>query len=351
MDIVSIVKTKEEDITLKDYDKSLKQDVYTITYFDDKKNKYVFQCLGGSDRFIIFLQLYEKKIDIVETKLKGDIRPFFNKEKFKRGLVSLPIALAVGFGFLCLNLIPIKSMFFSELLGYVSLALATVSGCFPIVIIRDVEYNEKNVQAYVPDENIIKLFKTFSKKREVVEALKRKYAKEISRYDIENSEEYVERERREIQRKFAEERQESIRKEIEMTLLEMDYFEYLLLDASQKRALYEKSLKSKENRKFNPDVPSFLKRRQDKETHFLDYALHDEFNLTNTAPPTPEKDYEKIFLRGSGIGCDTDDLEEEVEKRSLKVRKNLQEKYPNTRFYDREVENSRENRGGRRRWW
>ena len=39
MDIVSIVKTKEEDITLKDYDKNLKQDVYTITYFDNKKNK------------------------------------------------------------------------------------------------------------------------------------------------------------------------------------------------------------------------------------------------------------------------------------------------------------------------
>lgn len=349
MDIVSIVKTKEEDITLKDYDKNLKQDVYTITYFDNKKNKYVFQCLGGSDRFIIFLQLYEKKIDIVEKKLKGDIRPFFNKERIRRGLVSFPIGII--FAIICKSLwqvLPQNEIIYAILRCSAYFGFMVGSG-LSYSFVRDIKYNEKDVQTYVPDENIVKLFKTFSKKREVVEALKRKYAKEISRFDIENSEEYVERERREIQRKFAEERQESIRKEIERDLLEMDYLEYLLLNASQKRALYEKSLKSKENRKFNPDVPSFLKRRQDKETHFLDYALHDEFNLTNTAPPTPEKDYEKIFLRGSGIDWDTDDLEEEVEKRSLKVRKNLQEKYPNTRFYDREVENSRENRGGRRR--
>lgn len=317
MDIVSIVKTKEEDITLEDYDKNLKQDVYTITYFDNKKNKYVFQCLGGSDRFIIFLKLYEKKMKRVEELIKDDIRPFFFKEKFRRGLISFPIGLAVGFGFFCLNLIPIESMFFSELLGYVSFGLATVSCCLPIVYIRDVEYNEENVQTYVPDKNVVNSFKSFSKKKQAIAALKRKYAKEIKTYDIENSEESAEKERIEIQRKYAEEKQENIRKEMERTLLEIDYRDYLALNASQKRALYERALELRKNGYFKKDVPSFLERDQQREMHFLDFALHDEFNLTNTAPPV--KNYRAVLFYGSG-----------------------------TNDYD-EVENSRENRGGRRR--
>ena len=317
MDIVSIVKTKEEDITLKDYDKSLKQDVYTITYFDDKKNKYVFQCLGGSDRFIIFLQLYEKKMKRVEELIKDDIRPFFNKERLRRGLITFPIGII--FAIICISLwqvLPQNEIVYAILRCSAYFGFMVGSG-LSYSFVRDVKYNEKDVQTYVPDVNVVNSFKAFSKKKQAVVALKRKYAKEIRAYNIENSEESAEKERIEIQRKYIEEGKERIRKEMEMTLLELDYRDYLALNASQKRAVYERALKLKESGYFKRDVPSFLERDQQREMHFLDFALHDEFNLTNTAPPV--KNYRAVLFYGSG-----------------------------TIDYD-EVENSRENRGGRRR--
>lgn len=348
MEVLSITKTKEEDIQLEDYNKDLNQEVYTITYLDDNKNKYTFQCLGGSERFIIFLELYEKKLNRIEEILKKDIKPFFHKEKLRRALFSFPIGLLIAGGIISLWWVLPQNEVTYAILRFSAYFEFIASGCLSHGFVKNVKYNDKDVQTYVPDQNVVNSFKAFSKRKKMFVSLKKKYIREIDEYKRENTEENVEKERREMQRKLLQEKRESAERELERTLFEQDYLDYLALNPAQKRTLYEKALEIR-NRKsyFQQDVPSFLKRSQKREKNFLDFALHDEFNLNNTA--SPMEDYESILSYGSGQNFDSDDLKKEIEQKSLEARKKLQAKYSKTRFYDEREKEDDWELGGRRR--
>lgn len=298
MNVLSIIKTKKEDITIKDYNPNTSGDVYTITYVGVDKKQYTFQCLGGSERFIIYLKLYEKKLASVEKLLKSDISPFFLKARIKNNLIAVPVSFLILLTSLLPGFIPSTSPILKEIAFYVAITISSITTLGVMSFANSIEYNNQDVQAYVPDKNLVNSFMEFSKKKKYLQSLKEKYQKEITAYDLEDSK-TPEEIRLENMKKAAEESNKRADKEFNDFLYQRDYYEYVSLTPSQKRALYEKALKFSKNEFSFRDVPSFMKREQQKELHFLKFALQDEFNLTNTAEPV--SDYNSIFTYGVSL--------------------------------------------------